>query len=128
MASAHLATHLTPAELKSLKQLLEKKRTELQGRTLDHLASANESETNLAEPMDQAAREFDVGEQLGRANRESALLAEVEAALTRMNDGSYGLSEESGEQIPFGRLQALPWTRFTAREEEVLERALRDHR
>ena len=126
MAAAHLATHLKPAELKSLRQLLEKKRTELQSRTLGHLASANESETNLAESMDQAAREFDVGEQLGRANRESALLTEV--ALSRMNDGSYGVSEESGEQIPLGRLQALPWTRLTAREEEVLERALRDHR
>ena len=126
--AAHLATHLKPAELQSLRLLLEKKRTELQGRTLGHLASANESETQLAEPMDQAAREFDVGEQLDRANRGSALLTEIEAALARMNDGSYGVSEESGEPIPFGRLQALPWSRLTAREEEILERALRDHR
>lgn len=128
MASAPLTSHLTSAELKSLRELLEKKRTELQSRALGHLAIANESEANLAEPMDQATREFDLGDRLDLATRESVLLTEVEAALARMSEGVYGLSEESGEQIPFGRLQALPWTRLTAREEEVLERALREHR
>lgn len=40
-------------------------------------------------------------------------LAEVDAALERIRDGSYGICEETGRPIPARRLRVLPWTRFT---------------
>lgn len=49
-------------------------------------------------------------------------LAEVEAALVRMEDGSYGECEETGDPIPFGRLLAEPTTRYTVEALESVER------
>lgn len=39
-------------------------------------------------------------------------LAEVEAALNRMDRGTYGVCESCGESIPDARLRALPWARY----------------
>ncbi len=40
-------------------------------------------------------------------------LSAIEAALERMEGGTYGVSENTGELIPFDRLLALPWARTT---------------
>jgi len=44
-------------------------------------------------------------------------LAAVERAERRVDDGTYGLSVESGEPIPDGRLEAVPWAERTAQEQ-----------
>jgi hypothetical protein len=46
-------------------------------------------------------------------------LYEVEAALSRIKDGSYGICEMTGKPVPAERLRAVPWTRYcrTAAEE-----------
>ena len=44
---------------------------------------------------------------------EDVELAEVEAALTRIQEGRYGVCEATGEPIDPERLRAIPWTRFT---------------
>lgn len=53
---------------------------------------------------------------------EEGLLREVEDALTRIATGTYGICEESGEQIPEARLKAVPWTRYTKEAAERMER------
>jgi DnaK suppressor protein len=40
------------------------------------------------------------------------LLAEIDAALTRIEDGTYGICEGCGKPIDEDRLEAIPWTRF----------------
>jgi RNA polymerase-binding transcription factor len=52
-------------------------------------------------------------------------LAAVERALARLEEGSYGFSVESGEPIPAGRLEAIPWAERTAGEEEHRRRTQR---
>ena len=54
---------------------------------------------------------------------DTALLGEVERALKKLDDGSYGVSEDSGAPIPVERLDALPWARRTAEEEERRQQA-----
>ena len=49
-------------------------------------------------------------------------LLEVEEALKRIEDGSYGICLESGEEIPFDRLVAVPTAKYTVRCQEMLER------
>jgi RNA polymerase-binding transcription factor DksA len=46
-------------------------------------------------------------------SQEEAELAEVEAALGRIREGTYGLCEMTREPIPVERLRAVPWTRFS---------------
>jgi DnaK suppressor protein len=40
------------------------------------------------------------------------MLEEIDAALKRIEDGTYGVCEACGETIPADRLDAIPWTRF----------------
>ncbi|HET6585401.1 MAG TPA: TraR/DksA C4-type zinc finger protein, partial [Nannocystaceae bacterium] len=47
---------------------------------------------------------------------------EVSAALARMDAGTYGICEETGEPIPFERLRSEPTTRYTVEALELLER------
>ena len=61
-------------------------------------------------------QEFDAG----RATDLREQLAAVERAEERLADGTYGLSVESGEQIPDGRLEALPTAERTVAEAERL--------
>jgi DnaK suppressor protein len=58
---------------------------------------------------------------------EADLLGEVDAALQRLRDGTYGLCEETGEPIPVARLNTLPWTRYCRAAAERRER-LRQNR
>ena len=47
---------------------------------------------------------------------------EIEEALKRIERGSYGVCEDTGEKIPKARLDAIPWTRFTVEAQARLEK------
>ena len=57
---------------------------------------------------------------LNRNNLEKTLLREVEEALRRVQDGTYGICQECEEPISPKRLQALPWAKFCVRCQEML--------
>jgi RNA polymerase-binding transcription factor DksA len=52
-------------------------------------------------------------------------LAEVDAALQRVEDGTYGISEVSGRPIPDERLRAVPYARRLAEEQELADNQTR---
>lgn len=66
-------------------------------------------------------REMDasIGEQAERR------LQEVDRALQKIEEGTYGLSDDSGEPIPKGRLEAVPEALRTIEEQRRLERERR---
>ncbi len=108
-------THgLNGEQLKRLRSALDEKR--------DALLAALASETReVADPepgdaADMATSEIARGEQLELAARQRALLAAIEHALAKFEDGTYGLSERSGRPIPYERLLALPWATTEADE------------
>ncbi len=55
---------------------------------------------------------------------ERDLLQEIEAALAKMGNGSYGVCESCGSSIGSARLQALPWARYCIDCQEKLEQGL----
>ena len=67
------------------------------------------------------SREMDatIGDQAGRR------LEDVERALAKIEEGTYGLSDESGEPIARGRLEAAPEAIRTVNEQQVFERGRR---
>ncbi len=69
--------------------------------------------------------EFDRGLHFNLLATEQNALHEVEAALGRIEDGTYGVCEFSGRHIPAPRLKAIPWTRYTAPVEAEFEKARR---
>lgn len=54
------------------------------------------------------------------ADRDS--IHEVEQALKRIQNGSYGICEMTGKQIPKNRLEAIPWTRYTVEAQAIIEK------
>ncbi len=70
---------------------------------------------------DAATDSFDRDLVLGLASFEQEGLYEIDAALKRLEDGSYGVCELTGKPIPWERLEAIPWTRFSLDAENQLE-------
>jgi RNA polymerase-binding transcription factor DksA len=77
------------------------------------LSDASEPlELHSLDLADSATDEFDHNLALSRLSAEQDALSEVEEAIKRIANGSYGTCQESGEPIPEARLRAIPWTRF----------------
>jgi len=65
---------------------------------------------------------FDRDFALGMLSSEQDALYEIDEALNRIRDGTYGKCELTGKPIEPQRLEAIPWTRFSAAAEKQLER------
>lgn len=76
---------------------------------------------------DAATDSFDRDLTLGLASFEQEALYEVDAALERIADGTYGVCELTGQPIPWIRLEAVPWTRFSVEVEAKLEAGTHPH-
>jgi DnaK suppressor protein len=107
---------LSAEQLATLRERLERLRGELRTRLLRDQAVAREAEPEV-EPLDAAEQTREQDDAILRANRDRAQLGEVEGALRRMDAGTYGISEVSGDPISFARLRAVPWARYDSDEE-----------
>jgi len=113
---------LTGAQLAELRTALAAKRAELR-RTIDaRLRQTAEDDEQLIEDVEVATRDIGTTEARGVVAVDRRLLAEVDRALAKIDAGTYGVSEGSGEPIPFARLRAVPWARYNADEEAERER------
>jgi len=77
--------------------------------TLEELTDSNEV---FADPADRATAESDRSFTLRIRDRERRLIRKIQAALQRIDDGSYGICEECGEDIGVPRLKARPVTKL----------------
>jgi len=71
---------------------------------------------------DTATEQFETEIEEGIAEHLRDQLEAIERAEKRLEEGTYGLSIESGEPIPDGRLELIPWAERTAEEQERWER------
>ena len=99
-----------------LLELLQRRQSDLNRDSLD--APPNFS-THMA---DAGTDTYDRDLTLSLLSSEQDAVYEIEAALTRIRDGTYGICELTGKPIEPGRLEVIPWTRFSAIEEKQLER------
>ncbi len=93
--------------------------------TINHLQEGSISEPDLA---DRASLETDRALELRTRDRERKLIAKINAALQRIEDGSYGFCEESGEPITIRRLEARPIATLSIEAQERHERMERTQR
>ncbi len=77
---------------------------------------------------DSATDELDHELAIGELDAEQNLLYEVEQAIQRISNGTYGKCDLTGKSIPVARLRAVPWTPFTKEVEDELERLRSIHR
>ena len=93
--------------------------------TLNQLQTEREHLPDLA---DRASTETDRSIELRARDRQRKLIAKIDAALSRIEDGTYGYCDETGEPISLKRLEARPIATLSIEAQERHERAERVHR
>jgi DnaK suppressor protein len=93
--------------------------------TVQHLQNENENHPDLA---DRASSETDRAIELRARDRQRKLIAKIDAALGRIEEGSYGFCEETGEPISIRRLEARPIATLSVEAQERHERRERIYR
>lgn len=93
--------------------------------TLAVLQNESENHPDLA---DRASSETDRAIELRARDRQRKLIAKIDAALARIDDGSYGFCEETGEPIGLRRLDARPIATLSIEAQERHERRERIYR
>jgi DnaK suppressor protein len=93
--------------------------------TLSHLQSETENHADVA---DRASSETDRALELRTRDRQRKLISKIDEALRRVEDGSYGYCEETGEPIGVARLEARPIATLSLEAQERHERRERVHR
>jgi DnaK suppressor protein len=93
--------------------------------TLATLQSENENHPDFA---DRASSETDRSIELRARDRQRKVIAKIDAALARLEDGTYGYCEETGEPISLKRLDARPIATLSIEAQERHERRERVYR
>ncbi len=93
--------------------------------TLLHLQEENQNHPDLA---DRASSETDRAIELRARDRQRKLIAKIDEALARLDDGTYGYCEETGEPISLRRLEARPIATLSVEAQERHERRERVYR
>ena len=118
---------LTPAEIRKFRALLLAKRNEIlrtvicmEDETLrKQISDSSRFPTYMADlGTDNYERELT----LGLMESQRKLVVEIDEALNRIENGTYGICEGSGKPIPKARLAAIPWTRYCVEYAQLLEK------
>ena len=88
--------------------------------TLNNLQNENEAKPDKT---DRASEEIDRSFELRTRDRERKLINKIDAALQRIEDGSYGYCDETGDPISIKRLEARPVATLSLEAQEMHEKA-----
>jgi DnaK suppressor protein len=110
---------MTKNELNKYKTLLEAKQAELAGGLRNREGIAIEKTADALDEV-QLAGERELA--IRNLDRESIMLRNVRAALSRIADGSYGVCLHCDEDISPKRLNAVPWTAYCIKCQEAADR------
>lgn len=120
---------LTEEELEEFRHLLLAKRQEIVQRMRQR--DKDELFHPITEPGDTGDVAQDISEQFleaRMAERDAKLLREINHALSKFDDGTYGYCEGTDELIGRGRLRSRPWTRYSVAYKEEIEVGRRERR
>ena len=94
----------------------------------DTIKGMKEETRNIPDVADRASEETDRALELRTRDRQRKLISKIDSALRRIDDGSYGYCDETGEPISLKRLDARPIATLSVEAQERHERRERDHR
>jgi DnaK suppressor protein len=116
---------LTKAEVQKFKKRLE----EMRGKITHSLHSCeaevkkpDEATGYSQHQADQGTDDFDRRISLEVTSQEYQVVRQIDRALEKISDGTYGICDISGEEIPSRRLDAMPYANTTVKAQEKLER------
>ncbi len=119
---------MNPRQQEYFRQKLLTWRAELLAESTETLQHLKEESLAEADLTDRASLETERSLELRTRDRERKLISKIDAALMRIEDGSYGFCEETNEPIGVKRLEARPIATLSLEAQERHERMERTHR
>lgn len=116
---------LTREQIQELRQMLDERRVQLVASIDERRTQERDTGREVGDEMDEASTEGVSSMTSKLLERDVQLLSEIDRSLAKMQDGTYGLCEGTGEPIGFSRLRLRPWARYSIGYQEELERAER---
>lgn len=118
---------LKKTEVARFKKKLEEMRAQLshslKGSTAE-VKKPDEATGYSQHQADQGTDDFDRTISLEVTSREYGILRQIERALEKIDENTYGVCDISGEDIPVPRLEAVPYATMTVKAQEMLEKGL----
>lgn len=108
---------------KRLEELRDQLTRLLKGSTAE-VKAADDSGAYSQHQADQGTDDFDRTIHLEVTSREYEILRQIERALQKIEDNTYGVCDISGEEIPMARLEAVPYATMTVKAQERIEKGL----
>jgi DnaK suppressor protein len=120
---------LTSAEIKKFKAMLLAKLNEILGNVTSMETEALRRERSDLSNMpihmaDLGTDSYEIDNIIGLMDSERKILVEIDEALSRIEDGTYGICQGRGEPIPKQRLKAIPWARYCVDCATLIEKGL----
>ncbi|MCE5295369.1 MAG: TraR/DksA family transcriptional regulator [Chlamydiales bacterium] len=118
---------ITKTDLQKYKKRLEEMKTQISQALTNCTAEVkkpDEATGYSQHQADQGTDDFDRRISLEVTSQEFQVLRLIERALEKITEGSYGVCDISGEEIPKARLEAMPYASTTVKAQEKLERGM----
>jgi len=103
-------TMLREKNRKYFKKWLTQRLNESVGKAYDTLTDISDLKNRLSDEVEQSSLSSEMDFTLRIRDREAKLIGKIRDALERLEDGTFGICEECGEEIPLKRLMARPVT------------------
>jgi DnaK suppressor protein len=120
-------TKLNKTDIARFKKKLEDLRrsitSKLEG-TTQEVKTPDQATGYSQHQADQGTDDFDRTISLELTHSEFATLRQIDTALKKIDDGTYGICDITGEEIPMKRLEAIPYANMTVQAQEKLEKGL----
>lgn len=100
--------YMSPKQLEYFRQKLVNWREELIEESRETISHLREEVRDVGDDAERATRETENSLELRTRDRYRKLIKKIDQALSRLDDGSYGYCEETGEEIGLARLEARP--------------------
>lgn len=118
--------YLTQKELQTFKELLLEKRSEILGDVIsmeDGTLNMRRNNSGLPQSASEDISDnYELENTLGLMDSERRILEEIDEALERIGNGTYGICVGSGNPIPKARLLAIPWAKHCVEYASMLEK------
>ncbi len=114
--------YMNDMQLEYFRQKLENWKKSIVSQSVDTLEDLRQGGLNQPDEIDRASMETDKSLDLRTKDRIRKLISKIDAALDRIEDGTYGYCEETGEPIGLDRLEARPVATLSIEAQERHER------
>jgi DnaK suppressor protein len=113
---------MNPRQREYFRQKLGRWKDEILRESRGTLETLQEENQNHPDMADRASSESDRALELRTRDRQRKLISKIDAALKRIDDGTYGYCEETGDPIGIARLDARPIATLSLEAQEMHER------